>query len=86
MAAIATDRITADPATPAAIPILTNTPVPIIEPKPIKVAPKTPNSLLSEWDGVFCEFITTYAFNPLTIPQLNRYFSQGVLGIRSIWA
>jgi len=43
-AASAIARIVAGPAAPAAMPMLTNTPVPTIEPRPIIVAPPSPSS------------------------------------------
>ena len=47
MAASAMARITAGPAMPAAMPMLTKTPVPTMEPMPIMVAPNTPTSRFS---------------------------------------
>ena len=44
MAASPMARITAGPASPAAIPMLTTTPVPTMEPMPIMVAPNRPTS------------------------------------------
>ena len=42
--AVALATTTPAPAIPAAMPILTNTPVPMIDPRPIIVAPKRPSS------------------------------------------
>jgi hypothetical protein len=46
-AARAMARTTAGPIRPAATPMLTNTPVPTMEPRPIMVAPNTPTSRFS---------------------------------------